>query len=104
MHIREFQDLMRTLYFEQDKNRGTYKTFLWIIEEIGELAEALRNYQENLETDEGIRNVENEMADVVAWTASLANILGIDLEDALFRKYPSVCPKCQKNPCSCHRK
>ncbi|NVM54142.1 MAG: nucleotide pyrophosphohydrolase [Candidatus Helarchaeota archaeon] len=101
MHIHEFQELMRTLYLERDKGRGFSKIFLWIIEEIGELAEALRKYQEQNENRKELKNVEMEMADVIAWIASLANVLEIDLEAVLYEKYPNICPKCRKNPCMC---
>ncbi len=105
MHIREFQELMKALYFERDEGRGFSKIFMWIVEEVGELAEALRKYQEqDGETNKEIKNVELEMADVIAWVASLANVLGIDLETALKEKYPDVCPKCHKNPCACDLK
>ncbi|NVM27666.1 MAG: nucleotide pyrophosphohydrolase [Candidatus Helarchaeota archaeon] len=102
MHIREFQELMKTLYFKRDEGRGFSKIFMWIVEEIGELAEALRKYQEHNEKNEqALKNVEMEMADIIAWVASLANVLGIDLETAMYEKYPDVCPKCRKNPCCC---
>lgn len=104
MHISEFQELMKALYFDRDKGRGFSKIFLWIVEEIGELAEALRKYQELNEPREVLKkNVEMEIADVVAWVASLANVLEIDLETALFEKYPNFCPKCRENPCNCEK-
>ncbi len=102
MHFREFQELMKTLYFERDENRGFFKIFLWIVEEVGELAEALRKYQEeNEKKEQALKNVEMEMADIIAWVTSLANVLGIDLETVVYEKYPDACPKCHKNPCSC---
>jgi len=104
MQIHEFQQLMKTLYFERDKNRGFSKIFLWIVEEIGELAETLRKYQENDENEDQLKDIEMEIADVVAWIASLANVLNIDLEKALYQKYPLVCPKCRENPCICELK
>lgn len=104
MHIREFQNLMKSLYFERDKNRGFSKIFLWIVEEVGELAEALRKYQESGEKESYTKDIEMEIADVVAWVASLSNVLNLDLERALYEKYPLVCPKCQQNPCSCELK
>lgn len=106
MQIREFQELMRDLYFERDKGRGFQKIFLWIIEEIGELAEALRKYQEDKEKNKTIKlkDLEMEIADVVAWVTSLANVLEIDLEKALYEKYPNLCPKCHQNPCACDLK
>ncbi len=104
MQIREFQNLMRQLYFERDTERGISKTFLWIVEEIGELAEALRNFQDKPENIAEKQNIAMEIADVIAWVASLANILDIDLDEALKKKYPSVCPKCRQSPCACEFK
>jgi NTP pyrophosphatase (non-canonical NTP hydrolase) len=41
------------------------------------------------------------MADVLAWLATLANIRGIELEEAVMRKYGHGCPDCQAIPCTC---
>ena len=72
MEINEFQKLMRQLYFKNDYERGVLKTALWLIEEIGELARAIVK-------DGSHEELEEELADIFAWTASLANILNIDL-------------------------
>lgn len=93
MQIAEFQQLMRELYFDKDSARGRDGTFLWLTEEVGELAKAVR-----LEDREGM---ETEFADVLAWLSSLANICGIDLEAAAARKYEAGCPKCETSPCAC---
>ncbi len=78
MTIREFQELIREKYYEKDSQRGTPGTFMWFIEEVGELATALaRDDQEN--------KVE-EFGDVFAWLCTLANINGVDLQDAV-QKY-----------------
>jgi NTP pyrophosphatase (non-canonical NTP hydrolase) len=45
--------------------------------------------------------IEEEMADVFAWLCSLANLLGVDLSQALLKKYPDVCYRCRKAPCQC---
>jgi NTP pyrophosphatase (non-canonical NTP hydrolase) len=95
MDIKEFQSLMRVLYYEKDKKRGVDKTFLWLLEEIGELSQALRKGD--------AQSIENELADVIAWTTSLANLLNIDLEDSLSRKYPGVCNYCRQAPCQCEK-
>jgi len=84
---------MRELYFERDSKRGVEKTFMWLVQEVGELGRAI------LKGD--IENAKEEAADVLAWLASLCNILGIDLEEAVTRKYPGVCPKCGCRPCRC---
>ena len=95
MKISEFQKLIKDLYFEQDKTRGIKNSFIWLMEEIGELAHILKNQE--IDTD----SVSEELADIIAWTTSLANLLEIDLEYALFNKYPNMCVKCNSNPCAC---
>src|SRR6476659_5393047 len=92
--IRGFQARIRELYGAKDAARGDAATFLWLTEEFGELATALRSgTQEELAL---------EMADVLAWLVTLASIRGIDLEDAAMRKYGRECPGgCGKVPCAC---
>lgn len=92
MEIKEFQDLIRQIYFTRDVRRGPDKTFLWFLEEVGELTRAYRRKEEN---------VGEEMADVMAWLVSMANLLGIDLETELLKKYGRVCPLCSSIPCAC---
>ncbi len=93
MEIREFQNMIREIYFHKDSKRGVGKTFLWFIEEVGELSEAMRKGDR--------KGMEEEFADVLAWLSSLANLLGVDLEEAAKKKYPCVCPYCGKKPCEC---
>ena len=92
MKIREFQNLIRQVYLDRDRKRGADKTFLWLLEEVGELTRAYRR---------GEDHVGKEMADVLAWMVSVANLLGIDLEAEVLKKYPGVCPLCSSNPCIC---
>ena len=42
----------------------------------------------------------HELGDVLAWLASLANQLGLSLDDAAAR-YASGCPRCGATPCAC---
>ena len=87
------QAIILQMYGEKDAARGDAATFLWLTEEFGELATALRA---------GTRDeLAAEMADVLAWLATLANIRGIDLEEAVLRKYGRACPGCQSMPCTC---
>lgn len=77
MRIDEFQRLMERLYGEADRDRGVPSTVAWLCEEVGELAQAVRK---------GTREDQlHELGDVLAWLASLANQLGISLEDAAQR-------------------
>jgi NTP pyrophosphatase (non-canonical NTP hydrolase) len=78
MDISEFQKLIAEKYEKRDRQRGVPTTFMWFMEEIGELATAL--------TSEDKDNKEEEFADVLAWLCTLANISEVDLEKAC-RKY-----------------
>ncbi|MCR8433338.1 MAG: MazG nucleotide pyrophosphohydrolase domain-containing protein [Candidatus Korarchaeota archaeon] len=77
--VRDFQELIYKAYYERDARRGLFKTWLWLLEEIGELAAALRKSDREA--------IEEEIADVIAWTVSIANLLKIDVEEALLKKY-----------------
>lgn len=93
MQISEFQEMMRCLYFHRDSKRGAEGTYNWLKDEVEELGEALQG-------DDG-EALENEFADVIAWLASLANIVNVDLERAAINKYDGKCPKCHNSPCQC---
>jgi NTP pyrophosphatase (non-canonical NTP hydrolase) len=90
--LTELQQTMRRTYFERDAARGRDATFRWFTEEVGELAKALRHG--------GRDELRHEFSDVLAWLASLANLTGVDLDDAASR-YASGCPKCGRSPCAC---
>ena len=74
MHISEFQQIIAKKYKKRDLQRGTPATFMWFIEEVGELATALASQDQ--------QNKQAEFADVLAWLSTLANINDIDLEKA----------------------
>lgn len=93
MTIAQFQKLIEDIYFEKDNSRGMERTFMWLVEEVGELSEALRSG-----TPEQLRG---EFADVAAWLSTLASIAGVDLEQAVTDKYSRGCPKCGGTPCRC---
>lgn len=92
MDLAEFQDLMRRTYLERDERRGRDATFRRLVEEVGELARTLRREDPKARTE--------EVSDVLAWLASLANQAGVDLEEAAAR-YEGGCPKCGRIPCRC---
>ena len=92
MHISEFQQLISARYEKRDRQRGVPGTFMWFIEEVGELSTALVSADKD--------NAEEEFADVFAWLSTLASMNGIDLEEAV-GKYVGGCPKCAAIPCSC---
>jgi NTP pyrophosphatase (non-canonical NTP hydrolase) len=92
VNLDELQTLMLRIYGERDAARGTAPTIAWLTEELGELARAVRKgtKEEQLQ----------ELSDVLAWVASLANQLGLSLPEAADR-YARGCPKCQGIPCAC---
>ena len=92
----DFQRLIRDMYFEKDVARGVDGTFMWLMEEVGELAAALR---------EGSKDeLAMEFADVLAWLATIANVAGVDLQAAVLKKYGSGCPGCGQMICACDLK
>ena len=93
MTLAELQRLIRDVYDAKDRRRGVEGTFMWFMEEVGELSAALRG--------EDRANLALEFADVLAWLATLANIAGVDLEAAIRAKYGAGCPGCGRTPCVC---
>ena len=95
MQIREFQQLIDRMYSDKDRCRGAAKTFLWLAEEVGELASAIAKKDKHNKVD--------EFADVFAWLVTLANVEGVDLEEAV-GKYADGCPGCGQMVCRCEEK
>ena len=93
MTLRELQSLIRTMYYEKDASRGVEGTFMWLLEEIGELATALRS---GTHEEQAL-----EFADVLAWLITIANVVDVDLEAAVAKKYGAGCPGCGQLSCSC---
>jgi NTP pyrophosphatase (non-canonical NTP hydrolase) len=91
--FRQFQQLIRDMYLEKDLARGVDGTFMWLMEEVGELAGSLRSgtHEERL----------GEFADVLAWLTTIANVAGVDLAEAITRKYGAGCPGCGQFVCRC---
>jgi NTP pyrophosphatase (non-canonical NTP hydrolase) len=92
MQISELQETLRRTYYQRDSRRGRDGTFRWLTEEVGELARALRHGEREA--------LVHEFSDVLAWLTSLANLSGIDLEEAASR-YATGCPRCGASPCRC---
>jgi len=91
--LADLQQLIRKMYMEKDVARGIDGTFMWLIEEVGELASALR---------EGTKEERSaEFADVLAWLVTIANVAGVELNEAVARKYCSGCPGCGRFVCTC---
>ena len=94
MSFPDLQRHIREMYFAKDAARGIEGTFMWLMEEVGELASALRK-------NDDPENLSEEFADVIAWLTTIANVAGVDLNQALIQKYGRGCPGCAKLVCSC---
>ena len=96
LSLSDLQSLIRTMYSSKDEVRGIDGTFMWLMEEVGELAAALR--------EGSPEELAREFADVLAWLATIANVAGIDLEQAVREKYGRGCPGCGQFVCRCDMK
>jgi NTP pyrophosphatase (non-canonical NTP hydrolase) len=94
VELRCVQKAMMDEYFKRDSERGLFPTFAWFVEEVGELGEAL------LKRDKA--GISEELADVIAWALSIANLVGIDVEEALRLKYGEVLLKGSASSCDSH--
>jgi NTP pyrophosphatase (non-canonical NTP hydrolase) len=95
LDLSELQRVIREIYGDKDQRRGVEGTFMWFMQEVGELASALRGgtHEEQV----------LEFADVLAWLATLANGANVDLSAAVKAKYGGGCPGCGKVPCACDK-
>lgn len=91
--LRDLQSLIDTMYSRKDEARGVDGTFMWLMEEVGELAAALRSGTKE--------ELAYEFADVLAWLATIANVAKIDLQQAVLEKYGRGCPGCGQMVCVC---
>ena len=92
VNLAELQDIIERTYGDRDRGRGVAPTVAWLAEEFGELAQAVRKGTP--------AQIEHEFSDVLAWVASLANQVGVDLTQVVDR-YKDGCPKCSATPCQC---
>jgi NTP pyrophosphatase (non-canonical NTP hydrolase) len=90
--LTEFQRLIETTFGERDRARGVPSSVAWLAEEVGELAQAVRKGSHDQQV--------HEFGDVLAWLTSLANQLGVDLDEAA-QRYATGCPTCGAIPCRC---
>jgi NTP pyrophosphatase (non-canonical NTP hydrolase) len=90
--LAELQDVIERTYGSRDRARGVPPTVAWLCEEVGELAQAVRKGSKAAQIE--------EFADVLAWVATLANQMGVDL-DAAIARYATGCPRCGAIPCTC---
>lgn len=92
MNLSQLQDVIERTFGARDRARGVAPTVAWLAEEIGELAQAVRKGSSAEQL--------HEFGDVLAWVATLANQMNIDLTVAV-QRYADGCPRCASLPCTC---
>jgi NTP pyrophosphatase (non-canonical NTP hydrolase) len=92
LSLHELQARIEATFGERDRARGVDGTFRWWVEEVGEVAKALRQRDP--------AELEHELGDALAWLTSVANLVDVDLERAASRFVPG-CPRCGNSPCTC---
>jgi NTP pyrophosphatase (non-canonical NTP hydrolase) len=92
LSLRDLQASIAATFGERDRTRGVDGTFRWWVEEVGEVAKALRKRDP--------AELEHELGDALAWLTSVANLVDVDLERAVAR-FMDSCPRCGKSPCIC---
>ena len=92
MDLSELQDVIERTFGDRDRARGVPASVAWLAEEVGELAQAVRKGSHDQQV--------HEFGDVIAWVATLANQMGVDLTEAV-QRYANGCPRCNVIPCSC---
>jgi NTP pyrophosphatase (non-canonical NTP hydrolase) len=90
--LRELQDVIDRTFGDRDRSRGVPASVAWLAEEVGELAQAVRKGTHEQRV--------HEFGDVIAWVATIANQMGVDLTEAVDR-YKDGCPRCGAIPCAC---
>ena len=92
MDLAELQDVIERTFGDRDRSRGVHASVAWLAEEVGELAQAVRKGTHDQQV--------HEFGDVIAWVATLANQMGVDLTQAV-QRYANGCPRCKAIPCAC---
>src|SRR5690349_7466181 len=92
MDLAVFERRIAATFGERDRVRSLDGTFRRLVEEIGEVAKALRNRDH--------AGLASELSDVLAWTVSLAVLCDVDLDREAGR-YSAGCPSCAASPCRC---
>jgi NTP pyrophosphatase (non-canonical NTP hydrolase) len=92
MDLTDFQERIAATYGARDAGRGLPASVAWLTEEVGELAQAIRKGSPAQQL--------HELADVLAWVTSIAEQLGLSLDDAA-QRYAEGCPSCGATPCAC---
>ncbi|MGH7782360.1 MAG: hypothetical protein ACREO5_00725 [Candidatus Binatia bacterium] len=100
--LREWQAMFQKIYPRDLDDRG--RSVIGLFEELGELAEAVRVFEQHPKYFAG------EAADVFSYLMGIANELSVrmaqqdqpfSLNDEFIKRYPGLCPQCGSQICIC---
>ncbi len=95
MTMNEVQEMIELAYGAKDRELTLAEQMMWLQEEVGELAQAIRKG-----TDE---DVKLEVCDVFARMFAITLELDVDVELLMTNRYLKGCPKCDASVCVCDR-
>ncbi len=101
--ILQWQELLDRMFGESNRQQGIQFCLLRLSSEVGEAAKIIRAAMADSSITVGERRKQCalELSDVLAWTFSVANVLGINLGEALLEIYGGDCERCSKFLCDC---
>ena len=79
MEFGEMLEKIAQKYLERDKKSGKLFLLSVLVEEVGELSEAIRKGE--------VEAIEEELADVAFMVFCIANLFGVNIENRLVEKY-----------------
>lgn len=92
-----FYELQNYLALKYKEGRTSTALFMKLVEEIGEVAEAL-NKLEGRKKNTGNTSLENELVDVIHYAVAIAGVNNIDLTRAIINKDKEAAIKYNQSP------
>lgn len=100
--LKEWQEHLNSFYGKKNKEKGIDNLLNRLFREAGELlALQMMLSRGELIPDKIEQEFALELADIFAWTIAVANLLEIDLEAAVLKRFEKGCWKCSQDPCVC---
>ena len=92
--LKDWQDMFEEIYGARNAHIDISKMWLKVVAESSKIARLIRK--------EDHKQLREAIPDFFAWFFSFANLYNTNLEDAIWDKFPGVCPYCEKAElCNC---
>lgn len=100
--LKQWSGHLHGLYGERNKQRGIENVLNRLFKEVSELLSLQMGIPRTIDS---LGKIEEdfalELADTLAWTIAVANLLSVDIEKATLDRYGQSCWNCHQNPCQC---